>query len=198
MDQERQTEDGWVETYTGRKFYPLKPDKYEISILDIAHSLSMQCRYQGMCHNFYSVAQHSVMVSKLFEKSAVGTYRLEMLGLLHDASEAYLSDIPRPLKHLPEFAVYREAEDRLQTEIFKAFGLTPVASFEADLLKSADLGMLLSEIATPEIMFPTREDWFHKPTETLTTKNGSPFECWPPQKAKNRFLKRFNEIQAKM
>jgi len=82
----------WLQTYTGIPFYPLDPRPEDINIEDIAHALSNVCRYGGHCTQFISVAQHSCIVSKLVPKG------MEMWGLLHDASEAYLVDIPRPLK----------------------------------------------------------------------------------------------------
>lgn len=107
----------WIQTYTGARFYPLEPDAGLIRIEDIAHSLSMQCRYTGHTSRFYSVAEHSLILAKEFHTG----WHYRLVALLHDAAEAYLSDIPRPLKRLPEFAFYREAEDRLQEMIFDKF-----------------------------------------------------------------------------
>lgn len=107
----------WIQTYTGARFYPLEPDADLIRIEDIAHSLSMQCRYTGHTARFYSVAEHSLILANEFHTG----WHYRLVALLHDAAEAYLSDIPRPLKRLPEFAFYREAEDRLQEIIFDKF-----------------------------------------------------------------------------
>ena len=115
----------WIQTYTGKKFFPLKPNPADICIEDIAHSLSMQCRFAGHSKQFYSVAQHcNAMVNCWFphpEQRELAKY-----ALLHDASEAYLTDIPRPLKHLPEFQFYRKAKKRLTKMIYIKFGLNPV------------------------------------------------------------------------
>ena len=102
------------------RFWPLEPDPYKVCIEDFAHALSCQCRFGGHSSKFYSVAEHSVSVSKLCAPEDA------LWGLLHDASEAYLVDVPRPLKQLPEFAAYREAEHRLQRVIAARFGLSPV------------------------------------------------------------------------
>ena len=110
---------GFISTFSGMRFWPLEPDPDKVCIEDIAHALSGQCRFGGHSSEFYSVAEHSVNVSKL---CALGD---ALWGLLHDASEAYLVDIPRPLKELPEFAAYREAERRLQQVIVVRFGLSP-------------------------------------------------------------------------
>ena len=82
----------WIQTYSGKQFWPLNPQIENIDIKDIAHSLSMQCRFNGHCLSFYSVAEHSVRVSNI----CPAEYKL--WGLLHDAGEAYASDIPRPIK----------------------------------------------------------------------------------------------------
>ena len=88
-------------TYTGKEFYPLDPNPADIDIKDIAHALSNCCRFAGHIKSFYSVAQHSVIVSELCEPENA------LAGLLHDASEAYLSDIARPVKYTEQMEGYR-------------------------------------------------------------------------------------------
>src|ERR1035437_9925269 len=111
--------DGSITTYSGIRFWPLQPNPADIRIEDIAHALSNQCRFGGHAREFYSVAEHSVRVSQLcLPEDALS-------GLLHDASETYLVDLPRPLKLLPEFAPYREAERRLQRAVAVRFELAP-------------------------------------------------------------------------
>ncbi|MFG0247924.1 MAG: phosphohydrolase, partial [Phycisphaeraceae bacterium JB051] len=78
----------WIQTYTGKAFYPLREDPGIIDIRDIAHALSLQCRFNGHCSDFYSVAQHSVHVSEVVPQA------FALWGLLHDAAEAYMSDLP--------------------------------------------------------------------------------------------------------
>jgi hypothetical protein len=117
----------WIQTYTGRQFFPLEPRAADVDVHDIAHSLALQCRFNGHCRHFYSVAEHSVRVSRVL----AGRDRL--WGLLHDAAEAYISDLPRPLKATaPGF---RAAEDRLLEVIVTRFGLAwpmPAAVAHAD------------------------------------------------------------------
>lgn len=107
----------WIQTYTGRMFFPLDPDAGQIDIRDIAHALSLQCRFNGHCRCFYSVAEHSVRVSNQL------TGREALWGLLHDAAEAYLTDLPRPVKK--QMPLFEELEDRLLAVIMKHFGLPP-------------------------------------------------------------------------
>src|SRR5271165_7548492 len=82
----------WIQTYTGRVMYPLDPRPEEINIIDIAHALSNLCRFTGHVRTFYSVAEHSVRVSQHCDPKDA------LWGLLHDASEAYLADMSRPMK----------------------------------------------------------------------------------------------------
>jgi hypothetical protein len=107
----------WIMSFTGRHVTPLQPTTDMLCIEDIAHHLSHEARYNGATREFYSVAEHSVRVSWLVPKA----YALE--GLLHDASEAYLKDIPAPLKRQDAFAEYREAEERLGLCVAAKFGL---------------------------------------------------------------------------
>src|ERR1019366_3376471 len=121
--------DGFIGTFSGLRFWPLDPDPAKILIEDVAHGLAHQCRFGGHASTFYSVAEHSVHVSQLCLPEHA------LWGLLHDASEAYLVDLPRPLKLLPEFAAYREAERRLQLAVAARFGLPedqPASVTEAD------------------------------------------------------------------
>jgi hypothetical protein len=97
---------GFIETYTGRAFWPLKPTVEGLSIIDIAHALSNQCRYSGHVRFFYSVAQHCcLLAAKLSERGGSAADCLQLL--MHDAQEAYLVDIPRPLKQfMPQYHIW--------------------------------------------------------------------------------------------
>lgn len=107
----------WMGTSSGGKFWPLDPRVEDFNIGDIAHHLSMICRYGGAVQSFYSVAEHSILVSHYVPPE----YAKE--ALLHDASEAYVGDLIRPLKHQPEMAAFREAEDRIYPLVMEAFGV---------------------------------------------------------------------------
>lgn len=89
----------WCQTFTGRAVYPLDMRPEDVDIRDIAHSLSLQCRFNGHCKVFYSVAEHSVnVVAWLVENHSFDELALFRWGLMHDAAEAYFSDVPRPVK----------------------------------------------------------------------------------------------------
>ena len=93
----------YVSTYLGNRFYPLEPRIDDVDIEDIAHGLAYQCRFNGQTNAFYSVAQHSLIVAALVPEE------LRFAALLHDAAEAYLGDMVKPLKVLlPGFSEIEE------------------------------------------------------------------------------------------
>jgi hypothetical protein len=107
-----------LRTYpTGRLVHPLDPREDEISIVDIAWSLSNINRYNGYTHLPYSVGQHSVHVAMCLPE------RLRLLGLLHDASEAYLGDVTAPIKKY--LGGYEQYEKNMMSTIYTKFGLMP-------------------------------------------------------------------------
>lgn len=169
---------GWIQTYSGKKFFPANPKTEDIHIEDIAHALSMMCRFTGHCREFYSVAQHSVLVSMQC------TDANQLYGLLHDASEAYITDVARPVKRMKELEGYRMVEKNLQTVICKRFGLPEE---EPEEVKIADTRLLVTEAR--DLMSPLHPDWVH-PAEPYDFK----IEGVPPYMAKRLFLERFNDL----
>ena len=131
----------WIQTQSGRKFWPLNPNPDDIRLADIAHALGMTTRFTGHLDRFYSVAEHSVKVA-LITKHLGGNDEDYKQALLHDASEAYLCDIASPVKQSPEFAGYRAAEDRLQRTIYRKYG---VEEDMRPIVKQADLVLLKTE-----------------------------------------------------
>lgn len=130
----------WCCTYSGVSFYPLDPREDEIHIEDIAHALSLLCRFGGHCREFYSVAEHSVLVLRIVAKSTTDR-RVLRAALLHDASEAYLIDVPRPIKsHLTN---YKRIEAALQACIDQRFDSAP--GLGAELVHHADEVALATE-----------------------------------------------------
>lgn len=134
--------DTWIETYTGKQFFPLEPRTGDVDIVDIAHSLSMQCRFNGHTKVFYSVAEHCLVMAEELKAKGFGR-RLQLYGLLHDASEAYLSDVPRPVKR--DLPGYRAAEAEVQRVILKAFGIPEPSVVEKSLVKVMDELLLACE-----------------------------------------------------
>lgn len=122
---------GCILTYSGKFVNPLDVEPEDIEIIDIAHALSNLCRYNGHVEQFYSVAQHSVLVARGFTRGS----ELRKWGLLHDASEAYLGDVVAPLKYSGNYDFYLEAEEELMKVIAEKFGLSwpmPIEVDEAD------------------------------------------------------------------
>src|ERR1051325_11429351 len=105
----------WMQTFSGRRFYPLSPRSDELDPADIAHALSLLCRYGGHVERFYSVAEHCVLMSEWVDPANA------LAALLHDATEAYVVDVPRPLKR--QLAGYREIEAAVWLAIATRFGL---------------------------------------------------------------------------
>ena len=109
--------------YSGRDVNILDLEPSDVDIIDIAHALAHQCRFAGHTKFHYSIAQHSVYVAERVFRMTGGDPERTLLGLLHDASEAYLTDLPRPLKVLPAFEFYRVVETQVQRRILGALGL---------------------------------------------------------------------------
>jgi len=132
----------WVNTYTGKHFHYLDPQPEEIDIIDIAHSLSLTCRYGGHCKQFYSVGDHSIRVAEIVPDE------LKLRALLHDAAEAYLTDLPRPIKYdIPEFRI---RENVIQRNIEAKFGIKTsrpplIPDPDKKLIKQADNVLLATE-----------------------------------------------------
>jgi 5'-deoxynucleotidase YfbR-like HD superfamily hydrolase len=174
-----------MQTYPGgRQFWPCDPRPEDVDILDIAHALSNQCRYGGHVREFYSVGQHCVLVSLAVPPEDA------LLGLLHDAAEAYVVDLPRPLKRSGFLDGYFRIEAGVHRAIAQRFGIPE------DLPKSvhvADNRLLLTE--KRDLVARTDFVW----TEAQA-KDGSaePYteriRPWPPLIAYHRFLKRFGEL----
>ena len=167
----------YIRTFTGRKFFPLDPNPADIDIIDIAHALSMQCRYTGHTKEFYSVAQHSTIISFACPDPDA------LWGLLHDASEAYLSDISSPVKRDPRFSFYREAEKKLMDVICSRFEL-PFAMPE--IVNIMDRRLLNKE---QEVF--CHDDHSYKDVDKMRVRLVS----LTPKRAFNDFMNRFEEIQ---
>tara|TARA_R100000049_G_C1953124_1_gene102802 strand:- start:1844 stop:2422 length:579 start_codon:yes stop_codon:yes gene_type:complete len=137
----------WIQTYTGRKFYPLESREEDIDIADIAHALSLICRFAGHIRVFYSVAEHSVLVARITDIMSSTDDETKKLwlraALLHDAHEAYTNDITTPLKiGFPKLA---ETQNVIQGLIVKKFNLSGA---DSQLIKRADATALALEART--------------------------------------------------
>lgn len=165
----------YIATYTSR-FYPTAPRASEVDILDIAHSLGMQCRYAGHGRRFYSVAEHSVHIARYLQRTAP---RAALAGLLHDATEAYVVDVPRPVK--ADLAGYKGIERRVWYAIAAAFGLSPIVP---DEVHEADSRIIADEMGQN----------MHETAPNYDNPLGITLELWSPEIAKRQFLMKFDEL----
>ena len=133
----------YITTYTRKHFDPLHPDAQALCVEDIAHALSLLCRGNGHVSTFFSVGRHCILCCR--EAMARGySDRLALACLLHDASEAYLSDVPRPFKR--NLQAYVEAEDRFLAIIYTHFLGSPLTEEEGTLLKGIDDDLLAYDL----------------------------------------------------
>jgi hypothetical protein len=166
----------WMQTATGRQFWPMDPRPHEVFIEDIAHALSMICGFGGHCRRFYSVAEHSILISR----AAAPDHKL--WALLHDASEAYIADIIRPLK--PSLIGYREAEQKVMRAICVRFNLhleLPPA------VKALDRAILMDE--RDQAMAEPPQPW-----DGDVPPLGVELQFWSPARAKREFLSVFKTL----
>lgn len=134
----------WILTYTGRAFFPLDPRPEDVTATDVSHGLANKCRFNGQCSPFYSVAEHSCHVA-FHLATKYGRASLTLAGLLHDGSEAFLPDVPTPVKRDPAFAAYwNPIEARAQTAVYDAFGV-PDDVRDCPELHEADQVLLATE-----------------------------------------------------
>lgn len=182
----------WLQTWTGKKFFPLDADPADINLRDIARSLSMLCRFVGHVDRFYSVAEHSVRMSEKAEERGFDII-IQRQCLVHDAAEAYLGDVSRPVKMQDELAGYRVAESVLQVKILRALELPPYLSKEVDDL---DLEILGTEAYY--LKSPIHPDWCKSlPGGVLAppwTVGWFDRLGWSPAKAEKRFLQRLRYL----
>lgn len=170
----------WMQTFTGRQFFPLDAAVEDVHRDDIAHGLSMICRYGGHTKRFYSVAEHCVRVSQHVPE------HLALVGLLHDAAEAYVGDMVRPLKH--HMPAYRAIEDRLLAVIFQRFSIDRSLVTLPHEVKAADNRILLDE--RNQLLSTPPQPWQQEDLEPL----GITIHGWSPGVARRRFTERLSEL----
>lgn len=182
----------WIITHSGKKVYPLdfRPEMFDIE--DVAHALSMICRFTGHCPKFYSVAEHSCLVSdEVWRLTQDPAQALQ--ALLHDCAEAYLNDLSQPLKASEEFAFYKSVELAIEQVIFEIHKL-PTRILP--LVKQVDMGMLLKE---GYLFFPhSITEWTYPPKDTPIPDGliqyNSPKAAW--MRFRVRYMDLFSQLPA--
>lgn len=169
---------GCFNSASGRVIDIMNPRPDMIDIEDIANALSNMCRFGGHTKGFYSVAQHSVIVSRMVPQPQ----RLE--ALLHDATEAFVQDIISPLKHILG-ETYKPIEAKWEAAIASEYGITLPLH---ELVKDADIQALQLEFDC--LLLGKRDEWDLKMKEL-----GLPVTQWTPGWAKDKFLYEFRQYK---
>jgi uncharacterized protein len=173
----------FIQTVSGRRVNPFAPEPAAIDIGDIAHALANQCRFGGHCRRFYSVAQHSCLVADLTSGRRADA-ETALWALLHDAAEAYLGDVPHPVKHNSELGrIYRDAEHGVHQAILQRFGLplTPPA-----VVAEIDRAVLAAE---RQVLMVAAWDW---PELEGIEAAELAIDPWQPEQAAREFLERYD------
>ena len=182
----------WIQTFTGKKVELLDIRADDICIEDIAHSLAQLCRYTGHTKSFYSVAQHSLLASQHIRPD------LALLGLLHDAAEAYTQDIPRPFKmhlwfrdHEDGLRMWSDIERRVECAVYEKFLTFHPLFSDREAVKQVDLLLLATEAR--DLMSPLHPDWRYQEANGFPVL---PDRILPlgPEAAEHLFMERFNEL----
>lgn len=178
----------WIQTHSSNKFFPLAPEHEEsvLDIGDIAHSLSMQCRFNGHTQFFFSVAQHCCEVCDLVWAETKDP-RLALWGLLHDAAEAYLTDLPKPIKE--QMPQYKEMENKLLKYIIQHYELKWP---QPQIVSKYDIVMLMTE--RDWLLGPPPEEWTIGVSDEYQALPVFPNLILDQKAAKNRFLFRFKDL----
>lgn len=172
-----------MQTFSGRRFYPLSPRAVEIDIADIAHGLSNVCRYGGHAARFYSVAEHCVIVSQHLAPA------FALHGLLHDSAEAYIGDMIRPLKHADAMYEFRVAEAAIERCVAERFGLDWQGAAQAEV-KSVDDRILVDEMRA----LMRRPRMYRSEYTAGLAPLGCTIAGLVPAVAEHVFLERFQEL----
>lgn len=175
----------WLHTWSGGQVWPFDPRPEDVRILDIAHALARDCRWNGAIIPWhYSVAQHSVLVSMEVAETRPD---LALVGLLHDAAEGYLRDMARPMKI--GMLEYKVLEQEWEAVIGPVFGLGDQLIRQPDVVKKADMVVCATErrdIVTPG---PGKDRWAMTHVPRVER-----IKAWSAEQAFNEFMWWFGKL----
>jgi hypothetical protein len=180
----------WINTSLGRRFDLFNPDPADILPSDIIHALGNLCRYAGHSALFYSVAEHSCHVARGV-RALGATNMAQRYALMHDAAEAYVTDVPTQLKHAPQMSWFRDVEDHISDIINLKFGIEVDNDTKA-LVKSVDRQMI--EIESRAVLPNRHESWVSPEVPHPAVESVIRVECWPPARARQEMLLMFGEV----
>lgn len=173
-------------TYSGIKFYPLEPTLDMFDLEDIARGLSHENRGCGQTDFPLSVAQHSVNVAMVLKELGYGV-RTQFIGLCHDISEAYIKDIPTPVKEL--LPLYRQIENRIQELAYEWAGLGEVTPQDYEPVHWVDRELFYFEA---QFLMPNADYPFNPIFKDMI------IIPWSPEKAREEYIKLFKELREKL
>ena len=191
-----------ISTYTQRKVRPIRVAVEDICIEDIARSLALQCRWMGHCNDFYSVAEHSVRVAAFVSLTYIErghtpeeAREAALVGLMHDATEAYVSDIPTPIKDFTfikdegNLHTFREVEALIMESVCKKYQIEVTPEIE-EVVKLADDVLLATEAR--DLTSPAKQpkEWLKGYPDPLPGE----IEPWSWREAEARFLNEFYNL----
>lgn len=178
----------WIQTFSGKKVFPLEMDPATFDLIDQAVALSRICRYGGHVDRHYSVAEHAWRLSVEAERRGYSDV-VRKWCLTHDNTEAYLGDVCRPIKHMPEFAKYRSIEKKLSAQLAQWLGLPEVAPPQVAQLDSEVYGF-----EAPAMKQPMHPEWVVPKllSEEAFSYGGRP--GWDPELARRTYLWRFRVL----
>ena len=184
----------WMQSFTGAQVWPLDPRVEDFRAEDIAHALACQNRFAGHAREPYSVGEHSVRASFAVDVAGCRTddqrRKLRLAALMHDATETYLVDLPRPIKRDPSLWGYRAAEERMAT-VIESWLRLPHGAFEWPAVKRVDHVMLVTEardlLTLPPAPWGQAQGAKVAPLSEVIVP-------WGWREAERRFRERFDEL----
>lgn len=197
-DKGRKRFGAWSQSYSGERYWSLDPLPEEVHLVDIVQGLVNAARYRGQTKFFYPVLTHCVLVSRAVEQRALekgwsfqASKDAAFEGLLHDASEAFLGDVARPLKRMRTMREYRNVEAKWEHAINNAFNIQPTKQ-TTKLVKEVDTRIVLDEIW---VLMKDPTMWERSGRYPGLEPLGIEIPNWTREECIRQFYTRYNELR---